>query len=86
MLRRVPHTAHRVCRAYEHFPDGFELHLLPGERGRERVRERERARETERDREVKRFCLCFERVLLETRQWVASFTVMSLSPDLVDYM
>ena len=50
------------------------------------MHERERARETERDREVKRFCLCFERVLLETRHWVASLTVESLSPDPVDYM
>ena len=29
MLRIVPHTAPRVGRSYEHFPDGFELHLLP---------------------------------------------------------
>ena len=28
MLRIVPHTAPRVGRSYEHFPDGFELHLL----------------------------------------------------------
>jgi hypothetical protein len=24
----VPHTVPRVGRSYEHFPDGFELHLL----------------------------------------------------------
>ena len=31
MLRIVPHTVPRVGRSYEHFPDGFELHLLlPG--------------------------------------------------------
>ena len=29
MLRIVPHTVPRVGRSYEHFPDGFELHLLP---------------------------------------------------------
>ena len=29
MLRIVPHTAPRVGLSYEHFPDGFELHLLP---------------------------------------------------------
>jgi len=28
MLRIVPHTVPRVSRSYEHFPDGFELHLL----------------------------------------------------------
>ena len=28
MLRIVPHTVPRVGRSYEHFPDGFELHLL----------------------------------------------------------
>ena len=28
MLRSVPHTVPRVGRSYEHFPDGFELHLL----------------------------------------------------------
>ena len=28
MLRIVPHTAPRVGRSYEHFPDGLELHLL----------------------------------------------------------
>jgi len=28
MLRIVPHTETRVDRSYEHFPDGFELHLL----------------------------------------------------------
>ena len=28
MLRIVPHTLPRVGRSYEHFPDGFELHLL----------------------------------------------------------
>ena len=28
MLRSVPHTVPRVGRLYEHFPDGFELHLL----------------------------------------------------------
>ena len=28
MLRIVPHTATRVGRSYEHFPDGFELHPL----------------------------------------------------------
>ena len=28
MLRIVPHTEPRVGRSYEHFPDGFELHLL----------------------------------------------------------
>ena len=27
MLRIVPHTVPRVGRSYEHFPDGFELHL-----------------------------------------------------------
>jgi hypothetical protein len=27
MLRIVPHTVPRVGRLYEHFPDGFELHL-----------------------------------------------------------
>jgi hypothetical protein len=31
MLRIVPHTVPRVGRSYEHFPDGFELHLLPQE-------------------------------------------------------
>ena len=31
MLRIVPHTVPRVGRSNEHFPDGFELHLLlPG--------------------------------------------------------
>ena len=30
MLRIVPHTVPRVGRSYEHFPDGFELHLLRG--------------------------------------------------------
>ena len=30
MLRIVPHTVPRVGRSYEHFPDGFQLHLLPG--------------------------------------------------------
>ena len=29
MLRIVPHTVPRVGRSYEHFSDGFELHLLP---------------------------------------------------------
>jgi len=29
MLRIVPHTVLRVGRSYEHFPDGFELHLPP---------------------------------------------------------
>jgi len=28
MLRIVPHTVPRVGRSYEHFPDGFELHLV----------------------------------------------------------
>jgi len=28
MLRIVPHTVPRVGRSYEHFPGGFELHLL----------------------------------------------------------
>ena len=28
MLRIVPLTVARVGRSYEHFPDGFELHLL----------------------------------------------------------
>ena len=28
MLRIVPHTVPHVGRSYEHFPDGFELHLL----------------------------------------------------------
>ena len=28
MLRIVPHTVPRVGRSYEHFPYGFELHLL----------------------------------------------------------
>ena len=28
MLRIVPHTVPRVGRSYQHFPDGFELHLL----------------------------------------------------------
>ena len=28
MLRIVPHTVPRFGRSYEHFPDGFELHLL----------------------------------------------------------
>ena len=28
MLRIVPHTVPRVGRAYEHGPDGFELHIL----------------------------------------------------------
>ncbi|KAJ1494366.1 hypothetical protein T484DRAFT_2532569 [Baffinella frigidus] len=28
MLRIVPHTVSRVGRSYEHFPDGFSLHLL----------------------------------------------------------
>ena len=28
MIRIVPHTVPRVGRSYEHFPDGFELHLL----------------------------------------------------------
>ena len=28
MLRIVPHTVPRVVRSHEHFPDGFELHLL----------------------------------------------------------
>ena len=27
MLRIVPHTVPRVGRSYEHFPDGFEVHL-----------------------------------------------------------
>jgi hypothetical protein len=29
MLRIVPHTVPRLGRSYEHFPDGFEFHLLP---------------------------------------------------------
>ena len=29
MLRIVPPTVPRVGRSDEHFPDGFELHLLP---------------------------------------------------------
>ena len=29
MLRIVPHTVPHVGRSYRHFPDGFELHLLP---------------------------------------------------------
>ena len=29
MLRTVLHTVPRVGRSYEHFPDGFEPHLLP---------------------------------------------------------
>ena len=29
MLRIVPHTVPRVGRSCEHFPGGFELHLLP---------------------------------------------------------
>ena len=29
MQRSVPHTVPRVGRSYEHFPDGFKLHLLP---------------------------------------------------------
>ena len=29
MLRIVQHTVPRVGRSYEHFPDGFKLHLLP---------------------------------------------------------
>ena len=29
MLTIVPHTVTRVGRSYEHFPDGFEPHLLP---------------------------------------------------------
>ena len=34
MLRIVPHTVPRVGRSYEHFSDGFELHLLrPGVKG-----------------------------------------------------
>jgi hypothetical protein len=28
MLRGVPHTVPRVGRSNEHFPDGFEVHLL----------------------------------------------------------
>ena len=32
MLRIVPQTVPRVGRSYEHFPDGFELHLLQHER------------------------------------------------------
>ena len=28
MLRIVPHAVPRAGRSYEHFPDGFELHLL----------------------------------------------------------
>ena len=28
MLRNMPHTVPRVGRSYEHFPNGFELHLL----------------------------------------------------------
>ena len=31
MLRIVPHPVPRVGRSDEHFPDGFELHLLPSE-------------------------------------------------------
>ena len=29
MRRNVPHTVPRVGRSYEHFPNGFEFHLLP---------------------------------------------------------
>ena len=29
MLRIVPLTVLRVGRSYEHFPDGFQFHLLP---------------------------------------------------------
>ena len=29
MPRIEPHTVPRVGRSYEHFSDGFELHLLP---------------------------------------------------------
>ena len=38
MLRIVPRTVPRVGRSYEHFPDGFELHLLPMLRGCEALR------------------------------------------------
>ena len=31
MLRIVLYTVPRVGRSYEHFPDGFELHLLPAQ-------------------------------------------------------
>ena len=37
MLRIVPHTVPRVGRAYERFPDGFELHLLPNPQPRRQV-------------------------------------------------
>ena len=40
MLRTVPHTGPRGGRSYEHFPDGFEIHLLHGG-GRREAREGE---------------------------------------------
>jgi len=38
MLRIVPHTVPNIGRSYEHFPDGFELHLLPRNPNRHRWR------------------------------------------------
>ena len=40
MLRIVPHTVPRVGRSYEHFPDGFELHLLRRVQGTSLTRNR----------------------------------------------
>ena len=39
MLRIVPLTVPRVGRSYEHFPDGFELHLLQVDGGAGAARE-----------------------------------------------
>ena len=41
MLRIVPHNVPRVGRSYEHFPDGFELHLLQPPRETETLGEEE---------------------------------------------
>ena len=44
MLRIVPPNVPRVGRSDEHFPDGFELHLLQVERGeRDSVNERQQS-------------------------------------------
>jgi hypothetical protein len=66
MLHIVPHNVPRFGRSYEHFPDGFELHLLPQE-GKvaeaEREREAQRAAAPTRDKEKEAF---FEHLLLKT--------------------
>ena len=68
MLRIVPHTVPLVGRSYDHFPDGFELHLLPLSRcWRRRLRARRMARSV---------VLSY----LDSNKWLA--LSLSLSPHL----